>query len=127
MPGRGALSADDARSSWLRPSLLILIALGALRLAAAVWSPPPHEWAHFIEVGDTLARVGGTMATRHGDLTARAAYLLAFHHAQDAEDVPRMLVAADRLDRLGDHDLATHIRHVARTVVAATQDEEPAP
>jgi hypothetical protein len=41
------------------------------------------------------------------------AWLLAFHDAQDAGDVARMLLAAERLDRLGEPALASHPRGVA--------------
>jgi hypothetical protein len=44
-------------------------------------------------------------------LTARKAYLLAFHQAQDQEDVEHMLAVADRLDAAGESDLATYVRH----------------
>ena len=49
---------------------------------------------------------------------ARTACLLAFHEAQDARDVPRMLIADDRLARVGERDLAAYGRQVARVVAA---------
>jgi hypothetical protein len=49
-----------------------------------------------------------------GGLSPRAAYLLAFHEAQDALDVPRMLLAAERLERLGETAIAAHLRLVTR-------------
>jgi len=49
-------------------------------------------------------------------LAPRTAALLAFHEAQDAADVARMLLVAERLARLGEPDLAAHVRHAAREV-----------
>jgi len=49
-------------------------------------------------------------------LSARAAYLLAFHHAQDALDVYRMLLIADRLDQAGEDHLAARLRAMTRHV-----------
>lgn len=68
------------------------------------------RWSELIELGDTAA--AGRAAA--GSPAPRAAYLLAFHEAQDALDVHRMLVAAARLERLGEADLARHARRVAR-------------
>jgi hypothetical protein len=70
--------------------------------------PVSDRWSALIDVGDAAAP--GAPA---GDLAPRAAYLLAFHEAQDALDVHRMLVAAARLERLGEDQLARHARRVA--------------
>jgi hypothetical protein len=43
--------------------------------------------------------------------------LLEFHRAQDAGDVGAMLLAAERLERLGEEGLARHVRHAARELV----------
>lgn len=91
-------------------ALVVLVAWGGAAVA-----PRADEWRALVETGDRLAATGGTVATEAGALTARAAYLLAFHHAQDAVDVPRMLAAAARLERLGEADLARHAREVARS------------
>jgi hypothetical protein len=50
------------------------------------------------------------------DTPPRVATLLAFHAAQDAGDVARMLLAATRLESFGEPDLAAHARHAARAV-----------
>lgn len=71
--------------------------------------PGRDRWSAWIEAGDAVAE--GSAA---GSLAPRAAYLLAFHEAQDALDVHRMLVAATRLERLGEAELARHARRVAR-------------
>jgi hypothetical protein len=94
--------------------LVVLVVWGS-----AAMTPRVDEWRALVETGDRLAATGGTVATEAGELTARAAYLLAFHHAQDALDVPRMLSAARRLERLGEADLARHVRDVAREVARA--------
>ena len=43
-------------------------------------------------------------------LTARTAYLLAFHDAQDAEDLPRMVTAIERLEGAGEAELGATLR-----------------
>jgi hypothetical protein len=83
-------------------------------------SQPPQvpqgedRWLRYVGIGDTLAKVGGTMAERgHSTgLTARKAYLLAFYEAYDADHFHRMALAAQRLDSLGDHETARRIRRV---------------
>ena len=70
--------------------------------------------ATFLAAGDRLA---AGAAAREDGLSARA-YLLAFHEAQDALDVGGMLVAAARLDRLGESALAAHVRRVAAEIAA---------
>ncbi len=99
--------------------LVAVLILGAVGIGATLWPSPRDEWARLIEDGDALAGGGETARGRTDGLTARSAYLLAFHHAQDALDVARMLLAADRLERLGERDLAAHVRHVAGTVAGA--------
>lgn len=81
--------------------------------------PQPDEWQRLIESGDALAAGRRTPVVGPAGLSARAAYLLAFHNAQDAADVRRMLAAADRLARLGERDLAHWARHVSRQVAAS--------
>jgi hypothetical protein len=80
-------------------------------LAPALPGSPPamDRWSALIAAGDAAAT--GSPA---GGLAPRAAYLLAFHEAQDVLDVHRMLVAATRLERLGEAELACHARRVAR-------------
>ncbi len=101
------------RAGFMAVTLVTLLSLGVATVA-----PRADEWAALVATGDRLAGTGGTVTTEAGELSARAAYLLAFHHAQDALDVPRMLRAAERLERLGEADLARHARHVAREVAA---------
>jgi len=124
-------------------TLLALVSLGAVGLSAGLWvdagglgSTPPgplavlrqlvwqDEWTRLIEAGDALS-ASGDGATTRGGLTPRTAYLLAFHEAQDAGHVGRMLVAAERLARIGEPELAENARQVA--VAAGTlQPERPA-
>lgn len=60
-------------------------------------------------------------------LTARKAHLLAFHQAQDAGDVEHMLAVADRLDAVGEADLATHVRRAADTLLEEIGGRLPPP
>ena len=111
---------------------LALGLLGSLVLGGALGASPRSEWARVLGVGDTLAQEGGTTAVPGQGppgsrrVTARSAYLLALHEAQDAEDVPRMLIVADRLARLGEWDLAAHARRAARVVAAELAAEAAA-
>ena len=112
----------------LRAGVLGVVGVGLLVLVAwgrAAVAPPADGWRTLVETGDRLAATGGTVPSVAGPLTARAAYLLAFHHAQDALDVPRMLEAAGRLDRLGEADLARHVRQVAGEVARGEASRPP--
>jgi hypothetical protein len=66
--------------------------------------------------GSTAVRITPDEPPPPAGLAPRTAALLAFHEAQDAADVPRMLLAAERLERLGEPALGAHVRHVARAV-----------
>ena len=113
------------RTGRIRPEVVLLVALAALCLAAVgtlrLSSPAPDEWERLVEIGDTLARVGGTMdagPTGPRGLTARTAYLLAFHHAQDASNVPRMVETVERLEGAGEVELAATLRRAVGTAEA---------
>lgn len=101
-------------------AVVILVAGTGLWLIAALAplvlgrGPVPDRWRALIEAGDAAA--SGQVVP--DGLSPRAAYLLAFHEAQDALDVHRMLVAAERLERLGEPALARHVRHAAREAAA---------
>jgi len=75
-------------------------------------------WTALVAVGDR----GGTFdrpSTKGGlRLTARQAYLLAFHRAQDTADPEHVLAVADRLDGIGEAVLASHVRWAARVLLA---------
>ena len=80
-----------------------MLAAGASRRAGQA----AETWTALLGAGDELA-IGRITATLAGQpLTARKAYLLAFHQAQDAGDVEHMLAVADRLDAVGEADLAS--------------------
>jgi hypothetical protein len=65
-----------------------------------------------VETGDELAV--GQLTTLDGQsMTARKAYLLAFHEAQDTGDLEHVLVVADRLEAVGEPELASHVRRAA--------------
>ena len=65
-------------------------------------------------------RAGSRPPSAGQPLTARKAYLLAFHQAQDAGDIEHMLAVADRLDAVGEADLATHVRRAVDTLLDET-------
>ena len=97
-------------------AVVILVAGTGLWLIAALAplalgrGPVPDRWRALIEMGDAAA--SGQVVP--DGLSPRAAYLLAFHEAQDALDVDRMLVAAERLERLGETAVAAHLKLVTR-------------
>jgi hypothetical protein len=110
-------------SSSVCPDWLVAAALTmaiGLVLAAGASSRAGHAgetWATLFGAGDELA-AGRMTATLGGQpLTARKAYLLAFHRAQDAGDVEHMLAVADRLDATGEPDLAAHVRRAVNAYV----------
>jgi hypothetical protein len=70
-------------------------------------------WTALVQTGDELA-AGQLTATLAGQpLTARKAYLLAFHQAQDVADLEHVLFVADRLDAAREPELAAHVRRAA--------------
>jgi len=100
----------------LRAGFIAVTLVALLSLGVATVAPRADEWAALVATGDRLAATGGTVTTEAGELSARAAYLLAFHHAQDALDVYRMLLIADRLDQAGEDHLAARLRAMTRHV-----------
>jgi hypothetical protein len=95
---------------------------GLAVLGARLWPEPADEGALLLAAGDALV-AGRTPAAVPGvdlgRLTPRAAYLLAYHHAQDREETGRMRQAAARLDRIGETGLAAQVRAAALAVEAA--------
>jgi hypothetical protein len=85
------------------------------------------RWQQLIDTGDALRASGGRVVKDGVALTARTAYLLAFHAAQDAADVRRMLEAADRLQALGEHHLAELARRATLRGGAGVAAAEPQP
>jgi hypothetical protein len=101
----------------------LVLAAGASRRTGQA----AETWTTLLGTGDELA-MGRITATLAGQpLTARKAYLLAFHQAQDAEDVEHMLAVADRLDAVGEADLARHVRRAADTLLEEIGETAPAP
>ncbi|HEV8311336.1 MAG TPA: hypothetical protein VGW35_27065 [Methylomirabilota bacterium] len=113
------MSAPIGRARvWLTVTMVALAALGFAvvtdpSLARQEVAGMPAPWATLLGAGD--ARLAGRIsaALPAPGLSARAAYLLAFHAAQDAGDVPGMLAAAERLERLGEPALAAYLRRAA--------------
>jgi hypothetical protein len=77
-----------------------------------------EAWTALVRAGDE-AVAGQPTAGRGGHpLTARTAYLLAFHEAQDAEDLEHAFAVADRLHAAREPDLAAHVRRAAEALGA---------
>ena len=102
------------RSTWL----VVAAVMGLIGLGLAAGAPhrgtrTEEVWTALVETGDELA-AGRVTATLAGQpLTARKAYLLAFHQAQEAADLEHMLFVADRLDSAREAELAAHVRRAA--------------
>jgi hypothetical protein len=113
--GSGRLWRATWQSRGWLGTILVTSAIG-LTLAAG---PLPHEgqpaelWTVLVQTGDELAAGQPTATLGDQPLTARKAYLLAFHQAQDAGDLEHMLAVADRLDAASEPDLAIHVRRAA--------------
>lgn len=106
-------------TSWQSPwwvgaaALAAAIGIGIASAGPRLEDPTPEVWSTLIRTGDELA-AGHRSTTLAGQpLTARKAYLLAFHEAQDVADLEHMLFVADRLDAAGDHEMAAHVRRAA--------------
>ena len=100
---------------WLA-ALSGVMACGAA-VAAGPWGGArdvADAWTRLVEAAD---QGGGAVELPRGHagtpLTARQAYLLAFHEAQDAADPEHVLAVADRLDAIGEGALAGHVRRAA--------------
>ena len=101
----------------------LVLAAGASRPSARA----AETWTALFGAGDALATSRLTATLGGQPLTARKAYLLAFHQAQDAGDVEHMLAVADRLDAVGEADLATHVRQAADTLLEEIGGRLPPP
>jgi hypothetical protein len=102
--------ANPTASSGIRPRLIVLALVGLWAALGAGGLPGP------LTVLIEAALLARPAPPRPGpaDLPPRAALLLAFHHAQDRQDTAGMLAAAARLETVGEHELAHHLRDVAR-------------
>jgi hypothetical protein len=100
----------------LTVAIALVLVVGASRRAGE----HAEAWTTLLGTGDELA-MGRLTATLAGQpLTARKAYLLAFHEAQDAGDVEHMLAVADRLEAVGEADLAAHVRRAVDSLLDET-------
>ena len=114
--------------AWLTPVALV-VAIGLVLVGGGLQrgADPPETWTALVGAGDRLA-AGHVVATLDGQpLTARKAYLLAFHEAQDAGDVEHVLAVADRLEGAGETDLAAHVRRAAATLLDEIGARRPLP
>ena len=74
-------------------------------------------WTALVEAADRGGPVDLPRGGTGPPVTARQAYLLAFHEAQDQADVEHVLAVADRLEAAGELDLAAHVRRAAGTLL----------
>ena len=102
------------RPEWLAVAgLTVIIGMGVAAGAPRRERTKPETWTVLVQTGDRLA-AGDLSATLNGhSLTARQAYLLAFHSAQDAGDLEHVLAVAERLDAAHEPQLAAHVRRAA--------------
>lgn len=73
-------------------------------------------WEGMIALGDAMQRLGWDRQVEYEgrlSFTARGAYLQAFHQADARGDWDGMLLAADRLEDLGDTSLAARLQALA--------------
>ena len=118
MTGRAARFSIRCPEWLVAAALTVAIGLVFASGAARRTDRTAEAWTTLLGTGDELA-TGRLTATWGGQpLTARQAYQLAFHEAQDAGDVEHVLAVADRLDALGESDLAAHVRRAAAALLA---------
>ena len=89
-------------------------------VAAGTWGgarDAADAWTTLVEAADQGGAVELPRSRGGTRLTARQAYLLAFHEAQDAADPEHVLAVADRLDAIGGGALASHVRRAARSLL----------
>src|SRR5262245_48346907 len=103
------------RSAWWLGGVGLTVALG---LGLAAETPRRGErteevWTVLVRTGDELTTGQLTTTLAGQPLTARKAYLLAFHEAQDVGDLEHILFVADRLDAAREPELAAHVRRAA--------------
>src|SRR5215471_13741524 len=86
------------RSRWWRGGAVLAATIG-LGLAAGTshrGEGAAEVWTVLVQTGDELAAGQLTTTLPGQPLTARKAYLLAFHQAQDVGDLEHVLFVADR-------------------------------
>jgi hypothetical protein len=102
-------------------ALSVALACG-VAVMAGTWGGARDQddaWTRLVEAGDwDGAAVDSPLAGGGPRLSARQAYLLAFHQAQDAADPEHVLAVADRLEGIGEGALASHVRRAARILLA---------
>jgi hypothetical protein len=114
---RSWLTAWDP--GWLVTAFLtVAIGLTLAACASRRHGQTAETWQALVEAGDGLVAGRPASPTLGGHpLTARKAYLLAFHQAQDTGDVEHVLTVADRLDAAGEPELAAHVRQASETLL----------
>jgi hypothetical protein len=105
------------RAGWLlAPALPAAIGLALAAGGSPGRGQQEETWSALVETGDELAAGQLTAEVGGQPLTAAKAYLLAFHEAQDENDLEHVLAVADRLDAVGEPRLAAHVRRAAETL-----------
>jgi hypothetical protein len=124
--------------SWARRWLTALsVVTCGVAVAAGPWGGArdvADTWTTLVEAADQGGAVDLPRGRGGPRLTARQAYLLAFHEAQDAADPEHVLAVADRLDAIGEGALASHVRRAAGSLLVelgakrdAAGEDAPAP
>jgi hypothetical protein len=111
-------------AAWLLGAALT-ISVGMIGLGLVAGTPrgggsTPERWTVLVRTGDELAADELTASLSSSPLTPGKAYLLAFHEAQDVGDIEHVLAVADRLDAVGERDLAAHVRRAADVLLEET-------
>jgi len=103
----------------------LLVLSGAVACSVALAAGPSggardtaDAWTALVEAAARGGPVDLPRGLGRTHLTARQAYLLAFHEAQDAADPEHALAVADRLDAIDEAALASHVRRAARRLLA---------
>ena len=127
MAGRASRFSMRCPEWLVAGTLMVVIGLTLAGGASRRAGQAAETWTALFGAGDELA-TGRLTATLGGQpLTARKAYLLAFHQAQDAGDVEHMLAVADRLDAVGESDLASHVREATAALLEEIGGRLPPP
>jgi hypothetical protein len=111
-------------AAWLAGATLT-ISVGLIGLDLVTRTPggdgaPSERWTVLVRTGDELAAAELTASPAGPLLTPGKAYLLAFHEAQDVGDLEHVLAVADRLDAVGETELAAHVRRAADALLEET-------
>lgn len=81
-----------------------------------------RRWEPLLAVGDTAARMAGLEQPREPFRSdARSAYVVALRVAERTRSAEGLLATAEAFDRLGDGDVARHVRRLAARLASEHQ------